>query len=116
MNRRQLLATAIAATVASAAASPVAGTPTDLPALFADDTAWLNSTPLTATDLTGHPVLVEFWTHGCSNCRNSLAWMKAIDAKYAARGLKVVAVHTPEFSSERDPAVIREALARLDIR
>ena len=25
---------------------------------------WINSVPLTATDLAGHVVLVEFWTYG----------------------------------------------------
>src|SRR5262249_30183510 len=33
---------------------------------------WLNSGPLSITDLRGKVVLVDFWTYGCINCANTL--------------------------------------------
>jgi len=93
-----------------------ANTPTfapELPALPA--VAWLNSPPLTLAALRGHPVLIEFWTFDCSNCRNSLPWMKAIEARYAPRGLTVIAIHSPELEHERDPAAVAAHVKSLGI-
>lgn len=78
--------------------------------------AWLNSEPLTLAALRGKPVLVEFWTYGCSNCLRTLPWLKDIHARYAGQGLAVVSVHTPEFPHERDVDRVRAAVDRLGIR
>ena len=37
---------------------------------------WINSEPLTLKSLRGRVVLVEFWTFGCYNCRNTLPAVK----------------------------------------
>ena len=37
---------------------------------------WINSEPLKLKDLRGRVVLVEFWTFGCYNCRNTLPYVK----------------------------------------
>src|ERR1043166_875273 len=37
---------------------------------------WINSTELKLDDLRGHVVLIEFWTFGCYNCRNTLPYVK----------------------------------------
>lgn len=76
---------------------------------------WINSPPLTLAALRGQVVLVEFWTFDCSNCRNTLPWVKSIHARYADRGLKVVSVHTPELPQERVPANVRAAVKDLGI-
>src|ERR1044071_368741 len=34
---------------------------------------WINSEPLTLKSLRGRVVLIEFWTFGCYNCRNTLS-------------------------------------------
>lgn len=68
---------------------------------------WLNTAPLTPADLRGRVVLYEFWTFGCVNCRNVQPYVKAWHARYAADGLVVVAVHTPEFGYEADPDAVR---------
>jgi thiol-disulfide isomerase/thioredoxin len=81
-----------------------------------DRSAWLNSPPLTLAQLRGKPVLIEFWTFGCSNCRNTLPWLKQIDARYRERGLTIVGVHTPEFAYEKSPAAVAEAIRKLGIR
>jgi thiol-disulfide isomerase/thioredoxin len=77
---------------------------------------WINSRPQSLAALRGRVVLIEFWTFGCSNCRNTLPWLQAAHARFARDGLVIVAVHTPEFASERDPLEVREAVDRLGIR
>jgi thiol-disulfide isomerase/thioredoxin len=81
----------------------------------AQQTEWINSTPLKLADLRGRVVLVEFWTFDCYNCRNTLPWLKRIHAEYAAKGLQVVSVHTPELPRERDVANVRAAVRELGI-
>ena len=76
---------------------------------------WINSAPLKLADLRGTVVLIEFWTFDCYNCRNTLPWLKAMHADYAARGLKVVSVHTPELPQEREPDNVRAAVKELGI-
>ena len=76
---------------------------------------WINSPPLTLQALHGEVVLVEFWTFDCYNCRNTLPWLQATHAAYAAKGLKVVSVHTPELPQERVPDNVRAAVKELGI-
>jgi thiol-disulfide isomerase/thioredoxin len=108
-----LAVTAAATGLAQEADSRV---PQRLPDFAAPDPKrWINTTPLSLASLRGRITLVEFWTFGCSNCRNTLPWLKAAHARYAARGLTIIGVHTPEFESEREPEVVREATRRLGI-
>ena len=41
---------------------------------------WLNSGPLSLDSLKGQVVLVDFWTFGCYNCRNTLPSLKRFDS------------------------------------
>ncbi len=66
---------------------------------FAEGT-WINSDPIALEKLRGRVVLVEFWTFGCDNCRNTLPSVKDWDERYRDRGLTIVGVHTPETQSE----------------
>ncbi len=77
--------------------------------------SWLNSVPLTLEGLRGRVVLVEFWTFDCINCRRTLPWLKAMQARYHDQGLIVIGVHSPEFEHERGAANVREAVIRLGI-
>jgi thiol-disulfide isomerase/thioredoxin len=63
---------------------------------------WINSPPLTATDLCGKVVLIDFWTYTCVNWRRTLPYVRAWANKYKDRGLVVVGVHSPEFPFEKD--------------
>jgi len=72
-------------------------------------TAWLNSAPLTAADLQGKVVLVDFWTYTCINWLRTLPYVRAWDARYSEQGLVVIGVHTPEFSFEEDVDNVRKA-------
>ena len=105
-----IAATLLVAPLSLAAPPPVAP---ELPRL--PSSAWLNSAPLTLASLRGRPVLLEFWTFGCSNCRNTLPWLKRIHERYAPRGLELIAIHSPEFDFERDPAAVAAAVEKLGI-
>lgn len=77
--------------------------------------AWLNSAPLTLEKLKGRVVMVEFWTYGCYNCVNVEPYIKAWHGRYQDKGLTIVAVHSPEFSHERDIGNVRAYVARKEI-
>ena len=74
------------------------------PDVTAGATGWLNSAPLPPAALAGKVVLYDFWTYGCVNCQHTLPAVKAWHARYAADGLVVLSIHTPEFASEAVPA------------
>ncbi len=59
---------------------------------------WLNSTPLSFRQLRGRVVLVDFWDYTCVNCIRTLPYVQAWHERYAAKGLTVIGVHTPEFT------------------
>ena len=74
---------------------------------------WLNSAPLSGTDLRGKVVLVDFWTYTCINWLRTLGYVRAWAERYADQGLVVVGVHTPEFPFEQDVENVRQAAAEL---
>ena len=76
---------------------------------------WINSEPLTLKSLRGRVVLVEFWTFGCYNCRNTLPAIKSLDARYREQGLTIVGVHSPEFADEKKLENVRREIAELEI-
>ena len=77
---------------------------------------WLNSEPLTLKSLRGRVVLVEFWTFGCYNCRNTLPYVKRWDERYRDKGLTVVGVHSPEMKEEWLLENVKRETASLGIR
>jgi len=71
---------------------------------------WLNSAPLNVAVFKGNVVLVQFWTFACINCQRTLPYITRWHRQYAAQGLRVVGVHTPEFPFERDVNDVERAL------
>src|ERR1700687_989692 len=71
---------------------------------------WLNSPPLTAADLQGKIILVNFWTYTCINWLRQLPYLRAWAGKYQDQGLVVIGVHTPEFPFEHDADNVRRAV------
>lgn len=77
---------------------------------------WINSEPLKLKDLRGRVVLIEFWTFGCYNCRNTLPFVKSWDDRYREKGFTVIGVHSPEFDDERKVENLRREVSSLGIR
>ncbi|RDI99414.1 thioredoxin [Dyella solisilvae] len=77
---------------------------------FAGPGPWFNSPPLTLSGLRGKVVLVEFWTRECINCIHVLPHTRELYDRYAADGLVVVGVHTPEYDEEHDLTALKAAI------
>lgn len=77
---------------------------------------WVNSDALTLEKLKGRVVIVDFWTFGCYNCRNTLPALKRFDEQYRAEGLTIIGVHTPEFDSEKEIKNVQSNVSRLGIK
>ena len=76
---------------------------------------WINSEPLRLKDLRGRVVLIEFWTFGCYNCRNTLPFVKSWHDRYREKGLTVIGVHSPEFDEEKNVENLRRQVSSLGI-
>ncbi len=77
---------------------------------------WINSHPLTLTQLRGKVVAIEFWEYTCINCLRTLPHVKAWHGKYASQGLMVIGVHTPEFESSKKRANVEKTVRELQIK
>ncbi|MCW2761674.1 MAG: Thioredoxin [Marmoricola sp.] len=73
-------------------------------------TGWLNSEPLGSAELSGHTVLVNFWTLTCINWLRTVPYVRAWSRAYRADGLVVIGVHTPEFSFEQNLELVGQAV------
>jgi len=78
-------------------------------------TGWLNSEPLTAKQLKGKVVLVDFWTYSCINCLRALPYVEAWAQKYKDNGLVVIGVHTPEFGFEQQLPNVQKAVQKFGV-
>jgi thiol-disulfide isomerase/thioredoxin len=78
-------------------------------------TAWLNSPPLTAADLRGKVVLIDFWTYTCINWLRTLPYVRAWAEKYREHGVVVIGMHTPEFPFEHDIDNVRRAAKDMQV-
>jgi peptide-methionine (R)-S-oxide reductase len=77
---------------------------------------WINSEPLTLQNLRGRVVLIDFWTFGCYNCRNTVPFLKKWHDQYKDKGLTIVGVHSPEFEREKKVETLRSEVASLGIK
>jgi len=74
-------------------------------------TEWLSSSvPEVLEDTDGHPVLIHFWSLSCGMCKDNLPIVAEWREKYAASGLRTIAVHMPRYPADTDLAAIREAV------
>jgi thiol-disulfide isomerase/thioredoxin len=100
--------------------SPESSTTTIPPMLgnalpLTDLDGWLQADVASLNDLRGQVVIVQFWTFGCYNCKNTLPYLQDIYADYHDAGLEIVGVHSPEFDYERDPDSILAAAQDLGV-
>jgi thiol-disulfide isomerase/thioredoxin len=83
---------------------------------FAGLSDWTHSGPLTLKSLHGRPVLVRFWTTGCSLCVNTAPVLNEMDRRFRDKGLVVVGIHHPKDPESRDAAYWRAAADRLGFK
>ncbi|MBI5151777.1 MAG: cytochrome c biogenesis protein DipZ [Candidatus Pacebacteria bacterium] len=72
---------------------------------------WLNSAPLTLTQLKGKVVVIDFWTYSCINCQRTLPYLRQWYEKYKDSGLVIIGVHSPEFEFEKNEKNLAKAVA-----
>lgn len=76
---------------------------------------WINSKPLSAKELKGKVVLVDFWDYSCINCIRTIPYIRAWADKYRNSGLVVIGVHTPEFDVEKQLPKVETAVKKFGI-
>jgi thiol-disulfide isomerase/thioredoxin len=107
-RRLSVLAAALLGTALSAAAAentPMPAFPSDKPA------DWIG-TPQSWEMLRGHVVLVDVWRFSCGNCRATMPWLREAKDRFAARGLRLVGVHTPAFTFEYEKPKVQAEVER----
>ncbi|ROH90960.1 TlpA family protein disulfide reductase [Stagnimonas aquatica] len=57
---------------------------------------------LSLADYRGQVVYLDFWASWCGPCRQSFPWMKDMQARYGAQGLRVLAVNVDSKSSDAE--------------
>ncbi len=82
-----------------------------------DIDGWINADPSTTglSSYSGQVRIVQYWTFGCFNCKNTLPHLKEIYNRYQPEGLEIIGVHAPEFDYEADPANISAAVVELGV-
>jgi len=55
---------------------------------------------ITLSQLTGHPVLVNFWATWCGPCREEFPALERANRKYKSQGLVVIGVNTGDEGSD----------------
>ena len=74
---------------------------------------WINSEPIDSLDdLEWQVVAVKFWTYSCINCINTFDETEALYQKYKDEWFTVLGLHAPEFSYERVPKNVQNAVEK----
>ena len=60
------------------------------PAPELDESQWLGSKPSSLASLRGHPVLLFFWAHWCSDCKGEAPLIADLQRIYGPKGLAVI--------------------------
>src|SRR5262249_31175168 len=59
--------------------------------------------PITIGQFVGKKViLIDFVDYSCINCERTFPYLNEWWSKYQNQGLEIIAIHTPEFSFEKD--------------
>ncbi len=77
---------------------------------------WLNVTrPITAEDMKGRMVLVDFWTYGCINCMQVIPDLEYLEHKFG-ESLLIIGVHSAKFQGEQGSERILAAAQRFGLK
>jgi len=77
-------------------------------------TEWINS-ETHRESLIGSPTLVHFWAISCPICHDNMPTVAEWRDQYAAKGLKVVAVHMPRQPEDLDRDAVRKDAAAMNL-
>jgi cytochrome c biogenesis protein CcmG/thiol:disulfide interchange protein DsbE len=66
------------------------------------------------SDYAGKTVYLDFWASWCGPCKQSFPWMNDMQARYAAQGLRVVAVNVDQKADDAQ-AFLRKTPAYFDL-
>jgi thiol-disulfide isomerase/thioredoxin len=78
---------------------------------------WFNTAQPVDNLAPGKVTLVEFWTFGCSNCRNTIPHMRELWSRLGEQErFQFVGVHRPEFAYEADLASVEHAINDLGVK
>jgi cytochrome c biogenesis protein CcdA/thiol-disulfide isomerase/thioredoxin len=80
--------------------------------------SWFNTPqnkPVPESAFKGKVVLIDFWAYSCINCQRAIPHVEAWYKKYAADGLVVIGVHTPEYAFEHVRSNVEAGANRLHI-
>ena len=80
------------------------------PRELAGITDWINTAPLTLSDLRGKVVLVVFFSAACDDCIQNQPFIESWLRKYETHLLRVVGVHSPQFAFEKRLDVVIPSL------
>ncbi len=107
---------------AAPSSPPTTDQPEPIPVLGSANTltgldGWLNTEAASLEELraANEIVVVQFWTFGCRNCKNTLNALAELYDQFAGDGLEIVGVHAPEFSHEAEIDNIIEAADQLGV-
>jgi thiol-disulfide isomerase/thioredoxin len=84
------------------------------PAPKIDAMEWVNGPKLTAEDMAGKVILLDFWAVWCGPCIMTFPHLKHLDAEYGPKGLKVLGV-TRQYNYQWDDEADKAARAETDV-
>ena len=116
-----VVAAAVSTIITPQGSGQAIGNPSTLPNYgkapdFQGIAAWINSAPLSVSQLHGRVVLVDFWTYSCINCIRTIPYLNAWYNEYGNNGLVIVGVHTPEFTFEKNYSNVVAAVNNFGIK
>jgi thiol-disulfide isomerase/thioredoxin len=89
-----------------------------LPAPELTGNAWVNlpkGSRLTLASRKGKVTIVHFWTYNCINCKHNLPAYARWQKRFAASGVIVIGIHSPESEAERNPTNVVRKVKELGI-
>ena len=76
---------------------------------------WLQTDATSLNEIDAEVKVVQFWTFGCFNCKNTIPHLSEIYDTYGDQGLEIIGVHAPEFDRETDIDNIAAAAVDLGV-
>ena len=83
---------------------------------FEGATEWLNGLQDEAAEaVKNQPSLVYFWATSCGICKQKMPLLNELKEKYAAQGLKTIAVHMPRYEADTNIENVKADIEKYSI-